>query len=208
MASKRFWVIVVCLYLAGAVATYSLLAGRYLVKAYGMPSLAPLLAIGRRASAVLPREPEPTPLHTYTELSPLEIRHLLNGNCQTVRSTEELPAPVRKAFATITHEKLFELADPGAPFNQAGVIDPHLPTRRLNLAGRCDDRWFIEYQHGGQVQSTALMVLRVETGQSAAFIWGRALRVRQPSEENFPKDLDDLRAALASEAFRDEPYRW
>jgi hypothetical protein len=144
---------------------------------------------------------EPTPRQTYIKLSPFDVQRLLSGNCTTINTAGELPETIKSAFATITRDKPFSLADPGSRFNATDVIEPGLPRRRLVLAGRCENRWFIEYEHGGIGMSTALMVLRVNSDRSVSLVWGRALR-------GGAKNIKELRAALSGAAYYDEPYYW
>jgi hypothetical protein len=135
----------------------------------------------------------PTARETYVRLPLAEVQHLFSGDCATIRASHEFPGQITNAFATITHTQPFALVDPGAGFNVTG--------RRLMLAGRCQDRWFIEYEHGGAAKSVALMVLRANPDKSVTFIWGRQLK-------NSAGDLAQLRAVLANSAFWDGPYSW
>jgi hypothetical protein len=144
---------------------------------------------------------EPTPRQTYINLPQAEVQRLLSGNCATVGASSELPDQIKSAFATITRDKPFALADPGARFNATDVIEPGLSRRRLVLGGYCEDRWFIEYEHGGIGLSTALMVLRINNNHSVTLIWGRPLREKA-------KSLDELRTMLQDASFRDQPYSW
>lgn len=142
----------------------------------------------------------PIARETYVSLPLAEVQLLLSGDCATIRASRELPDQIKNAFATITHTKSFALADPGAEFN-ATDIEPGVPERRQLLAGRCQDRWFIEYEHGGTAKSVALMVLRSNPDKSVTFVWGRQLK-------NSAKDLAQLRVALANAAFWDAPHSW
>jgi len=143
----------------------------------------------------------PTDRETYVSLPLAEVQHLLSGDCATVGGSRELPYSIKNAFATITHTKPFALADPGAGLYATDLIASGLPGRRLVLAGRCEDRWFIEYEHGGAAKSVALMVLRKNPDESVTFVWGRQLK-------DSARDLAQLRAVLAKAAFWDEPYSW
>lgn len=143
----------------------------------------------------------PTARETYVSLPLAEIQLLINGDCATIRASRELPDQIKNAFATITHTKPFALADPGAGFNATHLIDPGLPGRRLMLAGRSQDRWFIEYEHGGEAKSVALMVLRTNPDRSVTFVWGRQLT-------HGATNVGQLRAALSNGAYLDAPYSW
>lgn len=126
---------------------------------------------------------------------------MLSGNCAMIDETRKLPEPIKNAFATITGDRPFALAEPGARFNATDVIEPGLTRRRLVLAGNCGDRWFIEYEHGGIGLSVAFMVLRSNGDQSVTLIWGLCLKEKAQS-------LDELRAALNNAAFWDGPNYW
>jgi hypothetical protein len=143
----------------------------------------------------------PTAREAYVSLPLPEVQHLLSGDCATISASHELPDQIKNAFATITHTKPFALADTVAGFDATGLSEPGMPGRRLMLAGRCQDKWFIEYEHGGTAKSVVLMVLRTNPDKSVTFVWGRQLK-------NSARDLAQLRAALANAAFWDAPYSW
>ena len=143
----------------------------------------------------------PTARETYVYLSLAEVQLLLAGNCATIRAAGELPDEIKNAFATVTHDKPFALADHGASFDSSGMIGAGLPVRRLLLAGRCEDRWFIEYERGGIGERIALMVLRSNPDRSVTFVWGRRLK-------GGANDIAQLRSVLADAAFWDAPYSW
>ncbi len=143
----------------------------------------------------------PTARETYVSLPLAEVQLLLSGDYATIRASRELPDQIKNAFATITHESPFALADPGARFNASDLIQHGLPTRRLLLAGHCEDRWFIEYEHGGIGKTIALMVFRENSDRSVSFVWGRQLK-------DVANDIAQLRAALANGAYLNAPYSW
>ena len=143
----------------------------------------------------------PTPLETYVKLPQVEVEHLLSGNCATIRSVDELPENIKNAFATVTRDKPFALANPRARFNATDVIEEGLPRRRLVLGGHCEDQWFIEYEHGGIGLSVILMVLGTNPDRSVTLRWGRYLQERA-------RNVGELRAALAGGAFQDGPCYW
>lgn len=108
----------------------------------------------------------------HTRLSTDQKRHLFDGACRSVNSTDALPITIQNAFASITQDKPFALANPGARFNATDVIEPGLPRRRMVFAGACENRWFIEYEKGGIGLSVQVMVLRVEQNSDVHFVWG------------------------------------
>jgi hypothetical protein len=108
----------------------------------------------------------------HTSLSNDQKQHLFDGACRSVTSTDGLPIAIQNAFATITRDKPFALANPGARFNATDVIEPGLPRRRMVYAGACENRWFIEYEKGGIGLSVQVMVLRLEQNSDVHFMWG------------------------------------
>lgn len=138
---------------------------------------------------------------TYVKLAATQIPKLLDGDCSTISRSRELPDPIKNAFATLTRDRPFALADPGARFNTTDFIEEDLPMRRLVLAGHCEDRWFIEYEHGGIGLSIALMVLRVNHDQSVTLLWGTYL-------EEKATNLDKLRSKINKTVSYDEPADW
>lgn len=92
-----------------------------------------------------------TPAKAHTPLSAQQRRHLLDGRCDLITSGSAMPNSLKDAFATTTKEESFALADPGTKYQATDVVEsPKLPFRRLVFAGRCEDRWFIYYEHGGR----------------------------------------------------------
>jgi len=72
----------------------------------------------------------------HKRLSPAERNHILDGSFTNVTKTEAMPPIVKRAFATITAEPSFALANPGQKFQVTDVvIDRGLPRRRLIFAG-------------------------------------------------------------------------
>ena len=132
----------------------------------------------------------------HTGLSASEKQHLLDGNCQVITSTDALPKPIKNAFATITQNKPFDLANPGTRFNATDVIEQDLPRRRLVLAGTCGNRWFVQYERGGIGLSVMVMVLNSEANGDVHFEWG-GQGIRPIA------NLSDLRNAIASGEFSD-----
>jgi len=132
----------------------------------------------------------------HTRLSTDQKQHLFDGACRSVTSTDELPIAIQNAFASITQDKPFALADAGARFNATDVIEPGLPRRRMVYAGACENRWFVEYEKGGIGLSVQIMVLRLEQNGDVHFMWGGSgFRSVAP--------LDVLRTAIVSGAFGD-----
>lgn len=132
----------------------------------------------------------------HTKLSTDQKQHLFDGACRSVNSTDGLPIAIQNAFASITQEKPFALANPGARFNATDVIEPGLPRRRMVYAGACENRWFIEYEKGGIGLSIQVMVFRLEQNSEVHFVWGGwGFRSEAP--------FAALQTAIVSDAFED-----
>jgi hypothetical protein len=99
----------------------------------------------------------------------------LDGDFKILDSVEQLPTSVKDAFAALTHQSRFEMADPGHDFQVTDVIRHEgLPWRRLIFAGISDKECFVHYERGGYGHSYYVVVFSTEPSK-AAYIWGRAL---------------------------------
>jgi len=155
----------------------------------------PTPALVRNDNAVTANEEPPRP---HGNLSAEAKLHVLDGDFTLVRSTSGLPAAIKSAFAAITREEQFELANPGQNYQMTDVIEEAgLPIRRLKFAGNYQNRWFLEYEHGGIGLSYAVIVLDVRPDGSVDFVWG-GTGFRSAT------DLTDLRRGIASGEFRDD----
>lgn len=135
----------------------------------------------------------------HTRLSVSERQHLLDGDFVLITSTERLPQSIKDAFASITGGKPFALTNPGEKYQITDVIEePGLPNRRLIFAGSCKNRWFLQYEHGGIGISDAVIVLDTWPNNSVHFVWGG-------SSFKPAANLNDLRSAIASGKFADDP---
>ncbi|MGA9463956.1 MAG: hypothetical protein WBV28_14285 [Terracidiphilus sp.] len=132
----------------------------------------------------------------HSRLSTDQKQHLFDGGCRSVTSTDGLPIAIRNAFASITQDKPFALANPRARFNATDVIEPGLPRRRMVYAGACENRWFLEYEKGGIGLSVQVMVLRLEQNSDVHFMWGG-------SGFRSVASLAALKTAIVSGAFGD-----
>ncbi len=138
-------------------------------------------------------------LTTSPAISKEELQHLLDGDCRLVHAGIDFPMPVRNAFATLTRERTFALADPGERFNSTDVIEEGLARRRLVFGGVCGRRWFIHYERGGIGLSNLVVVMDLRTNDTMTVAWGGWLTKRA-------NDLDDLRLMIANKE-SDEPER-
>jgi hypothetical protein len=101
--------------------------------------------------------------------------HNLDGDFKILDSVEKLPASIKTAFAALTHQSQFDMADPGREFQVTDVImHEGLPSRRLIFAGISDKECFVHYERGGYGHSYYVVVFSTEPSK-ATFIWGRAL---------------------------------
>jgi hypothetical protein len=172
--------------LTTCVAVTIVTAGLYLRRIYPLQAFPPV--------ASGPVEPTSAELayKFHTTLSASEKQHVLDGDFALITSSEELPQSIKNAFATITGNKPFALADPGRKYQMTDIGDePELLHRRLIFAGSYKNRWFLHYEHGGIGVSYTVMVLNIEPNNSVHFVWaGPTFR---PAAS-----LNDLRGAIAS----------
>jgi len=110
-----------------------------------------------------------------SQVAGTEHGHNLDGDFKILTSVEQLPASVKAAFAALTHQSQFEMADPGRDFQVTDVITHEgLPRRRLIFAGISDCDGFIHYEMGGGGHSFYVVVFSKEPfGET--FMWGKAL---------------------------------
>jgi hypothetical protein len=143
------------------------------------------------------------PWRFHKVLTKPEKQHVLDGQFTVVASTQTMPASLKHAFAVITGQQQFALADPGQKYQVTDVVyEPGLPFRRLVFAGLSGDKWFIHYEHGGIGHGYAVVVLAVQPEGRVQFLWGGVGSHRA-------KDLDDLRKSIAGNQFCDDGgYYW
>ena len=157
-----------------------------------------LSAIGQSAAASAPRKSDSTPA-----LSGTDAQRLLEGPCQLVTSTAQLPEKLRVAFAILTVESEFALANPGDKYQSTDVMTrPKLPLRRMVIAGNCGGYWFIHYERGGLGHSYAIVFFQPDSKGEMAFVWGG---------RGFygASNCAELRNAIASKKFaEDHPFYW
>ncbi|HVP42982.1 MAG TPA: hypothetical protein VMS96_06090 [Terriglobales bacterium] len=139
----------------------------------------------------------------HKSLTQPEKEHILDGRFVIVTKTEAFPATVKRAFAVITGQKQFALANPGEKYQVTDVVDePGLPFRRLVFAGVRDDEWFIHYEHGGIGRSYEVVVFSIDSEKQLHFIWGGA-------GASGAKDFQELRGMVSAGLFHDDAaYYW
>lgn len=139
----------------------------------------------------------------HTRLSNAEKQHVFDAPFAIVTSVKTMPENVRRAFAAITGEREFALANPGEKYQVTDVIVEHgLPFRRLVFAGVSGDTWFVHYEHGGRGHSYSVVVFHPDPKTGVRFVWGGV-------GSNRAGDLQDLRGLIAAGRFSDDlPYYW
>jgi hypothetical protein len=141
------------------------------------------------------------PLQFHTVLSQKEKQHVLDGQFTILASAQAVPSFLKRAFAVVTGEPQFALANPGERYQETDVFyEPRLPSRRLVFAGASDRRWFVHYEHGGLGRYYAVVIFEFESTGRVRFIWGGV----GPRA----KDFDDLRKAIAEGWFCDDFSIW
>jgi hypothetical protein len=139
----------------------------------------------------------------HKQLSPAEKQHILDGPFTAVMTIEDMPVLVKQAFAKITGESSFALANPGQKFQVTDVVTERgLPRRRLIFAGARGDEWFVHYEMGGIGHSYCVVLFKVGLQGRVQFVWGGA-------GFRSAETLDQLRKMVASGQFSDDrQYYW
>jgi hypothetical protein len=134
----------------------------------------------------------------HQQLSPAVKEHILDGPFTDVTKGESMPNTVKQAFAKITGEPSFALANPGENYQVTDVdADRILPRRRLVFAGVAGNEWFVHYEKGGIGHSYSIVVFKVNSQSGLEFVWGGV-------GFHGAKDLDQLRKMVAAGQFSDE----
>jgi len=134
----------------------------------------------------------------HTRLSPAQKEHILDGQFNEVTKAEAIPANAKQAFAKITGEPSFALANPGQKYQVTDVVvDRGLPRRRLVFAGERGDEWFVHYELGGIGHSYCVLLFKINPQNRLRFVWGGA-------GFHGAKNLDQLRKMVAAGQFSDE----
>jgi hypothetical protein len=134
----------------------------------------------------------------HTRLSPAQKEHILDGQFHEVTKVEAMTVKAKQAFAKITGEPSFALANPGQKYQVTDVVvDRALPRRRLILAGVQDDEWFVHYELGGIGHSYCVLLFKVDPQNGLQFVWGGA-------GSHGAKNFDQLRKMVGAGQFSDE----
>jgi hypothetical protein len=114
-------------------------------------------------------------LHSDSSITPIEREHVLDGDFRIITSISELPIQLKTAFAALTKESGFEMADPGHAFQLTDVIgEPGFPRRRLKFAGISPEQMFLHYEMGGRGHAYYLVVF-TNSQPETKLIWGGTL---------------------------------
>ncbi len=134
----------------------------------------------------------------HKQLSATEKEHILDSSFTMVARTEAMPANVKQAFAKITGEPSFALANPGQKYQVTDVVvERGLPRRRLVFAGVRGDEWLVHYELGGIGHSYCVLLFKVKSQNHVQFVWGGV-------GFHGAKNLDQLRKMVAAGQFSDE----
>jgi hypothetical protein len=141
--------------------------------------------------------------HVPQKLTAMNAQHILAGQCELLPTTGEFPDRLKAAFAKITKQNKFSLANPDEDYQATDFVeDPKLPFRRLVIAGKCEEFWFIHYEQGGRGHSNALVLFQDEPSGEASFVWGGRGGPRSNTRE-------ELRRAIADGLISDSlPFYW
>ena len=134
----------------------------------------------------------------HTRLSPAQKDHILDGQFSEVTKADAMSANAKQAFAKITGEPSFALANPGQKYQVTDVVvDRGLPRRRLVFAGVRGDEWLVHYELGGIGHSYCVLLFKVDPQNRLQFVWGGA-------GSHGVQNLDQLRTMVAAGQFSDE----
>jgi hypothetical protein len=121
----------------------------------------------------------------------------LNSSCSVFNSVASFPGPLKQAFTGVTRQSSFELADPGQPYQATDVVTgPHVPFRRLILAGGCGDMFFVHYERGGIAHTNYIVLFRANAKGELVFVGGvRGIR-KSASVTELQQALDAAQLTL------------
>jgi len=112
--------------------------------------------------------------------------------------TAAIPEAVRQAFAHVTQDERFSMAEPGARWQATDyVVDESLPRRRLQAVATKNEYVLIFYEQGGRGHSYHVSAFRLEDN-AAQLVW-RAVRPKGTVT------VDRLRKSIKSREVDDEP---
>lgn len=130
---------------------------------------------------------------THKSIPDVEKERILDGQFTIVRSTEQLPTQLKRAFVVMAGAQRFAMNDPD--WQYPVTIDRVVLFRRLVFAGLSGEKWFIHYECGMSQHYYAVVIFRVEH-KEVQFLWGGMASA--PAT-----DLEDLRKKIAIGRFTD-----
>jgi len=103
-----------------------------------------------------------------------ERAKLTSDRLAEVLDVETVPLSCKTAFAQLTGETHFSLANPKQPYQAADALalGPQLPWRRLIFGGVTHDRCVIYYEIGGFSTTYAAVILNIANDGAPSFVWG------------------------------------
>jgi len=109
-----------------------------------------------------------------TQPSSYESARLLSEKFTEIEDVGAIPPACKAAFAKVTGESSFALANPGTPYQSTDVVTTgaKLPWRRLIYGGLSSDRCVLYYEIGGFTTTYAVVVFDISAPGSAKWIWG------------------------------------
>jgi hypothetical protein len=96
-------------------------------------------------------------------LSDEERAHFVKTKFQPLKTTKDLPAPVRESLGLVADPA--RMADPGKEWAAGCVGGPDLPHERLILAGSSPDLCFVYFERGGIARFLVLQIYALTKSQ-------------------------------------------
>ena len=140
--------------------------------------------------------------HLPPRLTAKRAQQILAGHCELLPTTGEFPDRLKAAFTKVTKQDKFSLANPEEDYQATDFIeDPKLPFRRLVLAMKCEQFWFIHYEKGGRSHSYLLALFQDKPSGELSIVWGG------PGPRSSTRE--ELRKAIADGLiFNSLPFYW
>lgn len=132
----------------------------------------------------------PTPEAPRPSVSTIpEPLRTLSSDLTIVKSTGQLPNSCKMAFAGVSKQARFEMAEPGQRFQVSDVVLEHLPWRRLVFGGISGDRCLIHYERGGRGHMYLVVSFALSGDGKGTFLWGGSVLRTEPSLNQLRDDI-------------------
>jgi hypothetical protein len=96
----------------------------------------------------------------------LSDRRFVTGQFDRFEKVSLLPTVIQKAIQDGVHDAVCPgMADRGQEFSSGCVVEAGRPCRRLIIAGRASDLWFVLYEAGGIAHARHMLVIQLNDGQ-------------------------------------------